>query len=77
MSERELEQRIQRIATDLSESTGKPLRFLGCGGIVPGLQVGTQQHGMTEIQLVAVVHLQQFRDGTGRIARPDADGGLR
>jgi hypothetical protein len=27
MSERELEQRIQRIAVDLAGSTGKPLRF--------------------------------------------------
>ena len=27
MSERELEQRIQRIAADLADSTGKPLRF--------------------------------------------------
>ena len=27
MSEQELEQRIQRIAVDLAESTGKPLRF--------------------------------------------------
>ena len=27
MSERELEPRIQRIAADLADSTGKPLRF--------------------------------------------------